>query len=574
MSKIYLLFSLFVFARIVFAQANFDPVVYPGQDRTWQFHGAAGTTDTSAVSKDDVAIVGWATGYRDVMYGDDVSENWRTPAKALGQAVGDSFDIVCLGRSGQITLTFANAIVDGPGFDFAVFENGFSNNFLELAWVEVSTDGIHFVRFPNFSYTAAPTGALTPTKIHGYASKYRQGYGTPFDLDQLQRAYDAAIAETDKFHTSYETQLEANFPYLDLHDINYVRMIDIVGDGSALDCEGIVIYDPYPTSGSAGFDLEAIAVLNEKTPLGTPQSIDFSLIKNQRIGDGTIALSATASSGLPIVFEIIEGPALLNGSVVSFTGLGQVVVRASQSGDETYAPAVPLTRAFTVADELQHICIMPIANQTVGASNIQLSVSSSSGLPVSVFVDDGPVDAGVGELNHLFSSGSAGTVVLRGSQIGGELGGVNYAPAEDVLVSFDVVAVDSPLAPKHLSQWQTENTLPVDATLDSDGDGSSDLEEYAAGTDASDATDKPRFEQTISDSSMEFVVTLSQLANFDLKVEAIDDLNSQDGWDEMVPKIVDQDYSQVDGQPVVTLTLEVSRDAEPSRFWRLTFEAN
>ena len=67
---------------------------------------------------------------------------------------------------------------------------------------------------------------------------------------------------------------------------------------------------------------------------------------------------------------------------------------------------------------------------------------------------------------------------------------------------------------------------------------------------------------------------LSQLAEFDLKVEAIDDLSSQDGWDEMVPKIVGQNYSQVDGQPVVTLTLEVERDEAPAKFWRLSFEAN
>ena len=41
-----------------------------------------------------------------------------------------------------------------------------------------------------------------------------------------------------------------------------VRIVDVVGDGFSLDSSGGVIYDPYPTSGSAGFDLDAVGVSN------------------------------------------------------------------------------------------------------------------------------------------------------------------------------------------------------------------------------------------------------------------------------------------------------------------------
>ena len=173
--------SLLLAVHSLCAQADSDPPVYAGQDRTWVFHDAAGTDDTTALWKADGSIVGWATGYQDVVYGAFVDEVWRTPARALGQAVGDSFDIVSLGRGGQITLTLSRPIRDGEGFDFAVFENGFTDTFLELAWVEVSTDGVHFVRFPNF-YSANSLGGfggVDPRQIHGLASKYRQGFGTP-----------------------------------------------------------------------------------------------------------------------------------------------------------------------------------------------------------------------------------------------------------------------------------------------------------------------------------------------------------------------------------------------------------
>ena len=43
-----------------------------------------------------------------------------------GGALAGSLDVVSLGFSGEIVLCFEpNAIVDGPGADFIVFENAF-----------------------------------------------------------------------------------------------------------------------------------------------------------------------------------------------------------------------------------------------------------------------------------------------------------------------------------------------------------------------------------------------------------------------------------------------------------------
>ena len=61
--------------------------------------------------------------------------------------------IVSLGDAGVAVLTFSTPIRNGQGPDFAVFENAFSNTFLELALVEVSSDGQNFVRFDAISNT-------------------------------------------------------------------------------------------------------------------------------------------------------------------------------------------------------------------------------------------------------------------------------------------------------------------------------------------------------------------------------------------------------------------------------------
>jgi hypothetical protein len=204
---------------------------------------AAGQPGSTAISKSDSAIVGWATGYENYAFGPNVDATWRTPAKALGQAVGDSFDVVCLGDGGQITLTFAQPIFDGPGSDFAVFENGFSDTFLELAYVEVSSNGTDFFRFANDSLTPGPVGgfgSIDPTNLSGLAGKYRQGFGTPFDLTGLANVS----------------------PLLDVNHVGYVRIRDVVGDGTYTDTSGSLIYDLYPTTGSGGFDLDAVAVLH------------------------------------------------------------------------------------------------------------------------------------------------------------------------------------------------------------------------------------------------------------------------------------------------------------------------
>lgn len=551
---------------------NLD-AVYPGQDDTFFFAPAAGQSESTAVYKDDISIVAWATGYSGVSYGSAVAQQWQTPVKALGPAAGDSFDVVSLGRGGEITLTFTNAIRDGAGADFAVFENGFSDTFLELAWVEVSTNGTHFVRFPNFSYTDSAAGSIDPEYVHGYASKYRQGYGTPFDLQQLQLAYDAAINETDDFDATYEQELEANFPHLDLDDIRYVRVVDIVGDGNAVDSEGFVIYDPYPTTGSAGLDLEAIAVINQVDPAGLPQMIDFDSIGNQRYSSGGVVLSATSTSGLPVSFEIVEGPASLAGSMLTFTGMGQVVIRAIQAGDGTYASAAPVFQSFYIADEIQHIFFEPVANQLIN-STVSLHAVTTSGFPAIIEVVTGPFDVSAGfPPNQALQTGSiTGTVVLRAYQVGGTLDGVTYAPADDVIMTVEVVSPGASNAPLTFAQWQAANSISGAQTQDSDMNGVSDFEEYAAGTDPNSSDERPRYLiETVDD---EFVLELvvSRRAPVRVGVEANSDLANAGGWSDLIPEVVSTEILSADPN-LRRVRLKVPSLAN-QQFWRFDLDSN
>ncbi len=205
---------------------------------------AAGKPGSEAVAASDPAIAAWAEDYTGYSPGEDLSDAWQNPEKALGPAEASEsntgMDVVSLGNGGSIVLTFGNGFGDGPGWDLAIFENSFSDTFLELAFVEVSSDGENYFRFPNDSLTPAPVGAfgsIDTTHVSGLAGKYRKGFGTPFDLAEL-----------------------ADKARLDISQVRYVRIVDIAGGGSDFDTSGDPIYDPFRTVASAGFDLDAAAV--------------------------------------------------------------------------------------------------------------------------------------------------------------------------------------------------------------------------------------------------------------------------------------------------------------------------
>ncbi|MDF7808995.1 hypothetical protein P4E94_16225 [Pontiellaceae bacterium B12219] len=424
---------------------------------SFPFAPAAGQPGSTAVSMNASNIAAWADGYTNMLYGADVDITWKTPAKALGPAAGDSYDVVSLGRSGEITLTFSMGITDGAGDDFAVFENSFSDSFLELGWVEVSSDGIHFTRFPNASYTSDSVGGfgqVDPTLIYGLAGKYRQGFGTPFDLSELEEVAAEIDAGNFSYSADYVEAFTNNYSYLDPLLITHVKIIDIVGDGTALDSDGEVIYDPYPTVASAGFDLDAVAVLNQPVDERVPQTIMFEPIGHQQLDFQTLELFAEADSGLPVQFSIQSGPVLLDGNVLTFTGTGTVEVVAGQAGDAIYAPASPVLRSFEMAERIQHIFVEPVSNQPAEINSFTVQAYASSGLPVFMEVRQGPAAVTIGATNHVLTlDGSAGEVILRAFQPGD----ASTAPAADVLTSFQILENGTPVA---FSDWLTSNSVP------------------------------------------------------------------------------------------------------------------
>ena len=84
-------------------------------------------------------------------------------------------------------------------------------------------------------------------------------------------------------------------------------------------------------------------------PALQPQTITFQNIPDKLTTDPPFAISATASSGLPVTFSVLSGPATISSNIVTLTGsTGQVIIEATQLGDNVWAPAPPVTESFQV----------------------------------------------------------------------------------------------------------------------------------------------------------------------------------------------------------------------------------
>ncbi len=131
-------------------------------------------------------------------------------------------------------------------------------------------------------------------------------------------------------------------------------------------------------------------------------------------GAAPVTLDASTSSGLPIVFSVLSGPASLSGGTLTITGVGTVVVAADQAGNGNFNPATQVTRTITVQKGDQTITFADPGTPTFGAAPLTLSATASSGLPVTLSVLSGP---GTLDGNVLTLTG-AGTVTVAADQAG------------------------------------------------------------------------------------------------------------------------------------------------------------
>ncbi|WP_460945774.1 PKD domain-containing protein [Spirosoma daeguense] len=106
------------------------------------------------------------------------------------------------------------------------------------------------------------------------------------------------------------------------------------------------------------------------------QNISFSSVAARTIGEPPFSLTATATSGLPVTFTVISGPATLNGNTLTLTAPGTVVIEARQPGNTVYNPATPQQQSFIVHEQRSDLAVRNVSsNRTSVGLNDVITVS-------------------------------------------------------------------------------------------------------------------------------------------------------------------------------------------------------
>lgn len=155
------------------------------------------------------------------------------------------------------------------------------------------------------------------------------------------------------------------------------------------------------------------------------QNITFNELPAKHFGDANFALTASSSSGLPVTFEVVSGPATLSGNTVTITGAGEVIIRASQEGNDDFIPAQDVLQSLIIEKVTQTITFNPPTSKTLDDAAFDLTATGgASGNAILFSITSGPATLS----GNTVTITGTGVIVIKASQAGND----NYNAAADV----------------------------------------------------------------------------------------------------------------------------------------------
>lgn len=193
--------------------------------------------------------------------------------------------------------------------------------------------------------------------------------------------------------------------------------------------------------------------------------------------NNTVTLQAVSSAGLPVEFTVESGPATLTGNLLTYTGIGTVVIAARQPGDANTTPAPPAYLSLTMEKGHQSADFGDLPSQMpVNAPPFKALSTASSGLPVTLSVSGPATLSGDGQTITL--TGEEGLVRILPAQAGNEFYHPLYSTGYEHLIAvsrlpqivgFPALAdrpIDPGLNPIPLAAV-SDSGLPITYTVDS-----------------------------------------------------------------------------------------------------------
>jgi Concanavalin A-like lectin/glucanases superfamily/Sulfatase-modifying factor enzyme 1/BspA type Leucine rich repeat region (6 copies) len=207
------------------------------------------------------------------------------------------------------------------------------------------------------------------------------------------------------------------------------NIVTVLGTGTAT----IVASQSGNSTYAAAPSVTNTLVVNGPDSRKKTQTITFSALKPKAWTNAPFALTAKASSMLPITYTSSDASvATVSNGILTPVGVGITTITAYQGGNTIYNPATPVSQPQLITQASQKITFPTIASHTYGDAPFTLSATSTSRLPItytsltpSVVTVSGNVVTIVG----------VGTAKITASQGGNAL----YTAATAVSQSFKVI---------------------------------------------------------------------------------------------------------------------------------------
>ncbi|HYC83918.1 MAG TPA: delta-60 repeat domain-containing protein [Chryseosolibacter sp.] len=162
------------------------------------------------------------------------------------------------------------------------------------------------------------------------------------------------------------------------------------------------------------------------------QSITFEPLPEKTFGDSPFQLSASATSGMSVVFTSNNPEvAVIDGTSVTIVGAGSAFITAQQSGDGNYMAATEISRELVVNKNTQVITFDPLEARAVNSDPFTIEATTTSGLAITFTSSNQAVATVEGNTVTLMG---AGTTIITASQAGDQ----NHLAAEDVTRTLEV----------------------------------------------------------------------------------------------------------------------------------------
>jgi hypothetical protein len=358
---------------------------------------------------------------------------------ANGGNVGPNYSVTIGGytvNAGTLTITQAPLTVTAnnkskvygaanPTFDFSY--NGFLNG--ETASVFTSSP-------------TASTSATTASGVNTYSIVPSGGTATNYSFSYVNGTLSITQAPLTVIANNasrvYGTQNPAfTFSYSGFVNGDNATVLNVqpTATTTATAQSNTGTYPITPSGGAASNYSLATFQPGTLTITKANQTITFAPLTSLASGSGSIDLTATSSSGLPVSYASSDlSVATISGITMTIVGTGTANITASQVGDGNFDAATPVTQ-IQVVKIGQIINFTALPSALISDAPFDLSATSSSGLAVT-FTSADPTIASI--------SGNTVTIVAAGSVdiTAHQPGDATYVAASDVTQTLVINKLD------------------------------------------------------------------------------------------------------------------------------------